>query len=169
MDGIDPDRFLALAREAAMVALPLQPHLPSLTGPTAQAMVRAWAPRPGDWDRVFLPPAAGMAQAFYQPIWEAPLMEITVPADQTEIGAWAATPEMLHFDNPISREFPPSYRHVLPWMQPDRVWVAWRYSRPGSSAGTSLDGLVWVDDHWAWFPKPWRALAGQQPSSIAEA
>ena len=24
--------------------------------------------------------------------------------------------------------------------------------------GMAYDGLVWIDDHWAWFPKPFRVL-----------
>ena len=26
-------------------------------------------------------------------------------------------------------------------------------------SGLAFDGLVWCDDHWAWFPKPYRFLA----------
>ena len=39
---------------------------------------------------------------------------------------------------------------------PGRIWAAWRYVTPGRTAGLSYDGLTWCDDHWAWFPKPYR-------------
>jgi hypothetical protein len=166
---IDPARFQELAHEAAMVALPLEPLLPRLAGAAVHAMVRAWAPRPDDWERVFVPPASAVVQAFYDPIWAAPHFDISIPADQTTVQTFAANPELLAVDNPISREFPAGYRHVVPWMQPGRVWVAWRHARPGGEAGAQLDGLVWVDDHWAFFPRPWRALAGLNASGVAEA
>ncbi|HWO61148.1 MAG TPA: hypothetical protein VNO31_14065 [Umezawaea sp.] len=44
---------------------------------------------------------------------------------------------------------------------PTRVWAAWKYRSPNSSAGLSYDGLVWCDDHWAFFPKPYRVLTSR--------
>lgn len=41
---------------------------------------------------------------------------------------------------------------------PARVWATWQYHSTGNSAGISYDGLVWCDDHWAFFPKPYRVL-----------
>ena len=32
---------------------------------------------------------------------------------------------------------------------------------PGESLGMAFDGLVHVNGHWAWFPKPWRALGDE--------
>lgn len=26
--------------------------------------------------------------------------------------------------------------------------------------GMAYDGLIYVNGHWAWFPKPWRVLGG---------
>jgi len=34
----------------------------------------------------------------------------------------------------------------------------WKYVKPGEQLGTSFDGLIYVNSHWAWFPKPWRVL-----------
>jgi hypothetical protein len=39
-------------------------------------------------------------------------------------------------------------------LDPQRVWVAWEVIPLGKSAGMAYDGLVWIEDHWAWFPKP---------------
>ncbi|TMQ06352.1 MAG: hypothetical protein E6J91_38110 [Deltaproteobacteria bacterium] len=30
----------------------------------------------------------------------------------------------------------------------------------GEQLGMAYDGLIYVNNHWAWFPKPWRALGG---------
>jgi hypothetical protein len=61
----------------------------------------------------------------------------------------------------MSRPFPGGYRSVAGLLTPTRVWVAWRYRSPGSSTGLSYDGLVWCDDHWAFFPKPYRVLTSR--------
>ena len=33
------------------------------------------------------------------------------------------------------------------------------FVQPGEAHGMAHDGLVYLDDHWAWFPKPWRVLS----------
>jgi hypothetical protein len=65
---------------------------------------------------------------------------------------------MLREDNELSRQFPQGYRAIAHWLNPNRVWIAWKYIKTGQSSGQAFNGLVWVDDHWAWFPKPFRAL-----------
>jgi hypothetical protein len=65
---------------------------------------------------------------------------------------------MLGDENDLSRQFPQGYRAIAKWLQPGRVWVAWKYLKPGAQSGDAYNGLVWVDDHWAWFPKPFRVL-----------
>ncbi len=66
---------------------------------------------------------------------------------------------MLTYDNELSRHFPGGYRTVAVLLNPHRTWVAWKVIAPGHSAGMAYDGLVWLDDHWVWFPKPYRVLA----------
>jgi hypothetical protein len=46
-------------------------------------------------------------------------------------------------------------------MIPERIWVAWEFVEPGRDSGLSFDGLVWCEDHWAWFPRPYLLLAEQ--------
>jgi hypothetical protein len=59
----------------------------------------------------------------------------------------------------LVRPFPEGYHAIVPLLDPHRVWVCWKYTRPGAASGLAYDGLVWCDDHWAWFPKPYRMLA----------
>ncbi|MBW1876968.1 MAG: hypothetical protein JRJ84_01265 [Deltaproteobacteria bacterium] len=60
---------------------------------------------------------------------------------------------MLREDNELSAHFPEAYHAVAQVLDTSRVWMCWRYD------GLRYDGLVWVNDHWAWFPKPWRVLS----------
>jgi hypothetical protein len=79
-------------------------------------------------------------------------------ASQSQIRAFAAEADSLGIDNEFSREFPGGYRGIAMHLVPDRVWLTFKLLVPGSELGTSYDGLVWMRDHWAWFPKPWRVL-----------
>jgi hypothetical protein len=36
--------------------------------------------------------------------------------------------------------------------------VRWKFVKPGETIGMAYDGLVFVNGHWAWFPKAWHAL-----------
>ena len=35
---------------------------------------------------------------------------------------------------------------------------AFKFVKPGETLGMAFDGLVWVNGHFAIFPKPWRFL-----------
>jgi hypothetical protein len=59
---------------------------------------------------------------------------------------------MLLEKNELSDRFPGGYRRVAPHLQPDRIWLVWRYLRRGATEGMRYDGLVQLDDRWVWFP-----------------
>jgi len=115
-------------------------------------------PRDDDFEKVFLGDTAELARKAYRNLW-AGKMRIPFPSSaQTEIRCATAPAGMLKSANALSRQFPGGYRSIAPVLNPHRVWIAWKYLAPGTQSGLSLDGLVWVDDHWAWFPKPYRFL-----------
>jgi hypothetical protein len=62
----------------------------------------------------------------------------------------------------LGPEFPGGYRRVAAQLQPGFAWVAWSFVAPGESAGLSFDGLVRIDDRFAWFPRPWKLLGDGQ-------
>ena len=57
-----------------------------------------------------------------------------------------------------TRGFAQAYTPLAAYLQPGRTWVSWTFHAPGDEKGRRFDALVWVDDHWAFFPKPWRLL-----------
>lgn len=124
----------------------------------AMALTLTLEPRPSDWIRVFAGPAAARAEAGYRELWAAPVAP-QARAGQSTILLTAATALELQLDTERSRAFPGGYRQIAHLLQPDRIWVAWKYVAPGERVGMAWDGLVWLDDHWAWFPKPWRVLS----------
>ena len=70
----------------------------------------------------------------------------------------AAPAGMLGEDNGLSNCFPGGYRALAPHLVAGRIWFVWRYLQPGETSGVRYDGLVHLDDHWAWFPKPYRVV-----------
>jgi hypothetical protein len=144
---------------AALLAEQVKPLLAALARDIHGAVLAQLLPRAADFERVFegAETVAQARAAYAEPrpraAWERPR------GDQTQLRVHVAPAGMLGENNALSQHFPGGYRSIAPFLNPHRVWVAWKYTRPGESSGLSHNGLVWCDDHWAWFPKPYRALA----------
>jgi hypothetical protein len=142
----------------AFITQAARPVLAALPGPLGREMIAELRPRPEDYARVFVEDAALHARAHYDELWrETPV--ISPPSDATELDVHAAPAGMLRTENELSLHFPMGYRAVADELVSERVWLSWRYRKPGASAGLLFDGLVWLDQRWAWFPKAFRALA----------
>jgi hypothetical protein len=122
-----------------------------------QQIIELLRPREADYERVFIGEAAGRARVGYTVMWNSPPKSLGKPG-QTEVHAFACDAESLRSENEFSREFPGGYRRIAGYLQPQNVWLTFKLVAPGQSLGMAHDGLVWLDDHWAWFPKPWRIL-----------
>jgi hypothetical protein len=116
-------------------------------------------PREGDYALAFVPEIAGAARTAYETLWAADPARVASIQPGSRLEVYAAPAGMLSFDNELSSHFPGGYGAIAQWLQPQRTWVRWKYVQSGETAGRSYDGLVWLDDHWAWFPKPYRVLA----------
>ena len=136
----------------------IDPLLRSLANDSDGSVLRSLRPRADDYARVFSADAVDAARAAYESMWnDAPRVE--VPPLNTHLEVHVAPAGMFASENELSAHFPTGYRHIAHLLNPHRAWVRWTYARPGQPNGVSFDGIVWCDDHWAWFPKPFRALA----------
>ena len=117
-------------------------------------------PRPEDAAAVFTEQVAAAMGAHFKALW-AVRPAITVHEGQTDLRLWTALSEDLLRDAP---EFPGGYKALAPYLTPGNVWISWKYTRPGATSGMAYDGLVWLEDRFAWFPKPWRVLREVLPS-----
>jgi hypothetical protein len=149
--------YLNTMAAAEFVEQNIAPLLDALRKDFDRRIVEQLRPRIEDYALVFEPEFVDMARAAYQRIWQQSLAVETGPA-QTEIRVAAAPAGLLQSENDLSRPFPGGYRGIAYCLNPRRVWVAWKYVEPGKSSGMAYDGLVWCDDHWAWFPKPYRVF-----------
>jgi hypothetical protein len=145
-----------IAAEAVKRAV--RPMLEALRDENGAARLAALRPRPEDYAKVFTADAAEAARDAFTRFWEASPPVRAPDSAQTELSLWVAPAGMLDEENLLSRQFPGGYRGLARWLNPHRVWLAWRFSKPGAIGGLSYDGLVWCDDHWAWFPRPYLVL-----------
>lgn len=136
----------------------LQPLLMALGQDRDGTLHATLRPHPDDCERAFQPHVAEAARQAYEAVWSTP-PRVTRATPGSQIQCHIAPAGMLGHDNTLSWHFPGGYCAIAPLLQPQRVWAAWKLIEPGHSAGMSYDGLVWLDHHWAWFPKPYRILA----------
>jgi hypothetical protein len=136
----------------------LTPLIHGLAADADGSLTAMLRPHQDDYARAFVAEIADAARAAYEPLWANPPRVSSTPVG-SQLKLSIAPAGMLSEDNELSRGFPGGYRSIAPLLNPHRVWVAWKLIPPGKDAGMSYDGLVWLDDHWAWFPKPYRALA----------
>jgi hypothetical protein len=140
-----------------VLRLQLEPVLQAIAVDRTGVALRELRPRDDDYAKTFTPGIRERARQRYEELWAGPLnFRHPDPAAQVEIHI--APAGMLGDVNEMSRFFPGGYRTVVDLLLPDRAWATWRYVTPGQTAGLSYDGLAWCDDHWAWFPKPYRLL-----------
>lgn len=144
---------LALAESMTPLVLPvLQAIAADDTGET----IRSLMPRDGDYALAFTGEAVAAARRFFADWWQQQGERPAGIDPNARIDVHLCPAGLLGDDNALSRPFPSGYRQIADWLDPHRVWVAWRYVAPGASGGIAMNGLVWLDDHFAWFPKPWR-------------
>ncbi|HUH02886.1 MAG TPA: hypothetical protein VML75_12900 [Kofleriaceae bacterium] len=141
------------AQAAELLGRFLEPMQPAALA----ALTEVLRPSPEDYARVFAPEAVETARAGFDLLWLQSPRPKGKPG-QTEVRVFAAPASLLTDDNELSRNFPGGYQRIADKLDPHRVWLAWKYLAPGSSTGMAYDGLVWLDDRFAWFPKPWRVL-----------
>ena len=133
----------------------LLPVLQGLATDNNHEIFNSLKPKPEDYRKVFSAELAKVAQQHYKN-WDEQERQPIHYDENTRIDAYMAPAGMLREDNELSRHFPGGYQSIANQLNPQRIWASWKYYQQGDSSGYSMNGLVWVDDHWAWFPKPYR-------------
>jgi hypothetical protein len=114
-------------------------------------------PQDDDYERVFIGDAIVKARDGYAQMWTSPPGPLG-RRGQTEVHAFATTADAFKSENEFSQQFPGGYRKIAEHLNPSLVWVAFKFVEPGKTSGMAYDGLVWLENRFAWFPKPWRIL-----------
>jgi hypothetical protein len=145
------------ARGGAMLAIEtlktqLAPLLEALGHDRDGRLAASLAPGPVDFARAFTAQAAAAAEIAYA---AAPAARVAAIEGAGELQIALAPAGMLGDDNDLSRQFPSGYRAIAHLLAPQRIWARWKYPQ----AGMAYDGLVWLDERWVWFAKPYRVLS----------
>jgi hypothetical protein len=115
-------------------------------------------PAEEDYLEVFAAEVAQPLAEAYDQLWKRPPRVSPGPA-RRDLRVHACPASLFGADNPFARRFPTGYQSIAPALNPDRVWLAWRYSAPGRDTGLAFDGLVFVRGNWVWFPKPFDVIS----------
>jgi len=118
-------------------------------------------PATADYRALFEPDFAVRAERFYEGrLWaSASPAEPLAHPEQTEVRIWKSTTEELRAWTPAAeKNFPGGYVKIKDQWKPGLVVYTWKYIEPGKQDGIFCNGLVYVNDHWAYFPKPWYVL-----------
>ena len=128
------------------------------TGADTRALTRQLRPETEDYAAVFVAPMADRAQAFFEPLWDEEL-DLAPAAGQTMVRVTHATTEELRaWSASVGLQCPGGYQQPGPHRQPELVVYEFSFVAPGEQFGTSWDGLIFINGHWAIFPMPWRLL-----------
>lgn len=144
---------------AEIVKAQVVPVLCALRDDSAGDVVQQLKPHAEDYELVFVGETAPVAMEAYGELWADMRKLWRRPGpQQRDVLCYVAPAGMLTYENELSSKFPGGYQAVASQFEPTRVWVAWKYVEPGAKNGLAFNGLVWVNDHWAWFPKPYKIL-----------
>ncbi len=135
------------------------------TSADPRAMTRALQPTSADYKAVYTDDvAADMATGFEQHVWSDGRAVIAAKPENTELLIGKLSSEdIARWTTQAVLELPGGYKQVGPKLVPGLAVYYWKYVKPSAKAGMSFDGLIYVNGHWAWFPKPWRVLAATKP------
>lgn len=121
-------------------------------------LTRALKPTPADYTAVFEGDIATKAATAYEKLWNDPRAVIGASPENTELVMWAAKTDELKSWTGEANKFPGGYKQVAQHFKSGLTMYRWKFVKPGETLGMAYDGLVHVNGHWAWFPKPWRAV-----------
>ncbi len=115
----------------------------------------ALKPKEIDYDLVFEEELAAQIRIYSESIWESKKPPVIAPKrDQTILDI------TVHWSQEISGnlDIAGGYSRIAEQLKPNIPWVWFRFLAEGHEHGMSYDGLIQLEDHWSWFPKPWRAI-----------
>ena len=122
------------------------------------ALTETLFPTPEEVRMVFAEPVASRLIQWYDEIMYPGNIAIEPKPEQTQIISFFTTINDLKEFPSVRDEFPGGYEGILDYFKTDAPIGAFKFVREGLSYGTSISGLIFINDHWVIMPKPWRGL-----------
>jgi hypothetical protein len=129
-------------------------------GADRAALSKPLAPTKADCEAVFDGAIAAKAFDAYSKAFASGKGVIDPGEGRTQLLLFSATTDDLKAANEKAKTFPGGYKDIAGKLKGGLTFYRWKYVKPGETLGMAYDGLVYVNGHWAWFPKPWRFLRG---------
>lgn len=127
-------------------------------GANHAALTAAWRPKADDYAAVFQGDAAKKVKDAMEPAWDGGKVVFDPKPEQSELHLVEATTEQLAKGEGPAASCPGGWKDAAKHLKPGVKMYCFRFTKPGEKLGYSGDGLVFVNGHWALFPKAWRAL-----------
>lgn len=121
---------------------------------------RALRPAPEDYAQVFTPDVAAAVKGELDPIFDMGNVAMKIAPELSELHLEGVTVEELRTGAGRALSCPAAYKKASRHMKPGVVVYCFKLVRPGETEGQVHDGLVYVNEHWAIFPKPFSAIRG---------
>ncbi len=116
-------------------------------------------PSEADIAALFDPSATAQISAYVAKTYEElAKAKIGGKEGQTELLFNTAQSDDFVAANEAAKAFPGGYTMNAAKFKPGITWYAWKYVKPGETLGMAFDGLTFVNNHWVWIPKPFRAF-----------
>lgn len=135
-------RFFDAAEDHGALTLSLKPSAEDVRAVYAEPLASALIE---NYEQMFVPGAA-----------------IEPKPEQTQLLSTFTTTGRLKARDPALADFPGGYEDVLDYFVSDVPIGRFKFVEQGETLGLAFDGLIFVNDHWVFMPKPWRALPEQQ-------
>jgi len=125
-------------------------------GSNAEKLSNLLRPVAEDYTAVFEGDFSKKAAETYKEPWDKGLLTLKVKPGQTEINVLSVTTDDLKNKTEKSREFPGGWQEMAPNLKAGLTIYMVRFTEPGKERGMRFDGLIYVNERWRIFPKPWR-------------
>lgn len=127
-------------------------------GGYALGVFRALRPDPGDYDLIFTPDVAAAVRADLDPIFDLGNLSMKMGPELTELKIAGVRVEELRAGTGKADTCPAAWKKASRRMHPGVVMYCFKLVKPGETEGQVRDGLIYVNGHWAIFPKPFSAI-----------
>lgn len=124
------------------------------------ALTQKLRPTHEDFQAVFKDDVVKEVEAGYKQPWDEGKILIHGQPGQTELLMTSATTEELKQQKGEALSFPGGYAKAAPYYKDGLRIFRFKFVRPGEQLGFAWEGLIFVNGHWAFFPKPWRVIPG---------
>ena len=131
-------------------------------GADYSALTESLRPAKEDYAAIFKEEFASKLEAAYASSWKLPEHRIAPRAGETEVKLFGATTAELEGWNGYAKDFfPEGWRAVGQQLKSrDLKFYQIRFVRPNAASlsSSTYDGLIYVNNQWRYFPRPWAAI-----------